>query len=137
MIEDHLVLLTDLKREHDVEAAKHRDEVPFRALFDSSDQGKLIHRYEMENERSLMRCFKELRELNKADDRLTQVFDIEYVMDKSGPPAPPRSTPPSARNEPTETGRNQVFNSLNPASDRPRVDVPINITLPNWANRKQ
>jgi hypothetical protein len=55
----------------------------------------------MDAERSLLRCFKEVRELNKADGVSTQV-----QQDKPFASQPPvaiavRSTPTPARNEPT------------------------------------
>jgi hypothetical protein len=76
-------------------------EIPLRAMFDASDDGKLLHRYEMDAERSLLRCFKEVRELNKADGVSTQVDQSKPFASKPPAPTPARTEPTPARNEPT------------------------------------
>jgi hypothetical protein len=76
-------------------------EIPARAMLDASDEGKLLHRYEMDAERSLLRCFKEVRELNKADGVSTQVHQDKPFATKPPVAIAVRSTPTPARNEPT------------------------------------
>jgi hypothetical protein len=85
-------------------------EIPLRAMFDASDEGKLLHRYEMDAERSLLRCFKEVRELNKTEGVSTQADQASAFATKPPVAAIARTEPTPARNEPTERA------STNPVS---------------------
>jgi len=65
------------------------DELQHRAGFDASDQGKLIHRYEIENERSLLRCLKEVRDLNIRGCRIAgrmRHWRVDSSVDETTPP---------------------------------------------------
>jgi len=136
-IDDKVAKLTALKLEHEAADARHAAEVPFRAIFDATDEGKLIHRYEMDAERSLLRCLKEVRDLNKVDAVVPQTLASASVTPIKAPSALPRSTTKPARNEPTARGRDEMFGGLISPLDRPEVDVPLNITPENWSKQQR
>ena len=87
-------------------------EETLRAGFDASDEGKLIHRYEIETERSLLRCLKEVRDLNTHDEKMAQAKTRSEV-EANRPSATPTANPiQPARNEPTDAGEDNPFQDL-------------------------
>jgi hypothetical protein len=103
--------LRDLKARLDAEDAAEDAELPYQAMFDATDEGKLIHRYEMDTERSFHRSLKELRDLAKARQQNTQPV-VSKVVAQIRPPAQAVATaPPTSRNEPTGRGPDDPFST--------------------------
>jgi hypothetical protein len=71
----------------------------------------LIHRYEMDTERSFHRSLKELRDLAKAREQNTQPI-VNKIVAQIRPPAQTVATaPPTSRNEPTGRGPDDPFST--------------------------
>jgi len=81
-----------------------RSEATYRARFDASDEGKLLHRYEQDHERGFFRALKELREVRKETGQSPQIVSMSGV--EQSEPAEPGATkaPHDLRNEPTGPG---------------------------------
>ena len=107
--------LRDLKARLEADDAAEDAELPYQAMFDATDEGKLIHRYEMDTERSFHRSLKELRDLAKARQQSAQPIATNAVA-QIWPPAQAVATSPStSRNEPTGRGPDDPFGtSLEP-----------------------
>ena len=134
VFDDHLAILTDLKRKLEAEAVKHHDDLETMAWFDASDEGKLMHRYEHETHRAVFRGVKEIQTLNRNESKSAQVVS-DYPFTSDDTPASPR--PQTPRNEATATGRTNPFP---PASDVSKGDftfMPVNITSDPGVKKKQ
>ena len=127
-LDDYVAMLSGLKAAHDASDAREEAEIPYRSLFDASDAGKLLHRYEMDTERSLLRCFKEVRELNRADGLSTQTVDKREITTIVPPHPPARREPPPARNEPTARPSGDLFEGVGTVPGASYAYVPVNIT---------
>ena len=117
--------ITAMKAEHDAHEHIIPKLVLQKATFDASDRGKLIHRYQLDHERALFRCLKELGELNKMQKIQPQDMTNQQVAESLLPrtlyPPPPRP----ARNEPTARRAHPMFDGLKvqPKSDSSYINV--------------
>jgi hypothetical protein len=124
-IDGKVAKLTALKLEHEAADARHAAEVPIAARVDLSDQGKLMHRYEQETHRAILRGVKEIQTMNRNEAKSTQVIGVKPLAKTVRPASTP--APPS-RNEPTAPRRPEPFPTPSDASTTDFAFVPINIT---------
>jgi hypothetical protein len=133
LIDDQIAELRALKTTLEANDALLLAEYAHEARFDASDEGKLIHRYEAETQRSLYRGLKEIQTLNKIDASQSQVVcEKEVAADPS--PAPRPASP--ARNEPIAVRRDDPFASVREVPRGDYAFVNANIT-PESSQKRQ
>jgi len=133
LIDDHIAELRALKATLEQEDSLLFVDYAHEARFDSSDEGKLIHRYEAETQRSLYRGLKEIQTLNKIDANKSQAVDKQEITANQSP-APRPASP--ARNEPIAGRRDDPFGSVREVPRGDYTFVNENIT-PESSSKRQ
>ena len=137
LIDDNTAELRVLQASLEAEDLAEVAEVPYRAMFDASDEGKLLHRYEMDSERSILRHLKEVRELNKHDTQLLQDVDPIAVTKSSLVDRSEAKALPSARNEPIEASLEARLDRVANAIRAESSYIPINMTKPRRSRHQR
>jgi hypothetical protein len=124
MVETEIATLRETKAKLEIDDAIVLAEHSYQVRFDASDEGKLIHRYEIDTQRTIFRCIKEIQILNKLEVTNSQVsLDKEFEAHR---PAPRTDSPP-ARNEAKPAAPDNIFTSLTDAPNRDSSFIPIHM----------
>ncbi len=122
--------LRDLKAAREAEVADSESSKLFQERFDASDRGKLIHRYEMEHERAMRGCLKELGALSKEDGQASQVTSGAMVAMMSAKSQPRKTEAPNSRNEATGLKGTALLEASLDAEKQPSSFVDVQVTDP-------
>jgi hypothetical protein len=124
MVETEIATLRETKAKLEIDDAIVLAEHSYQVRFDASDEGKLIHRYEIDTQRTIFRCIKEIQILNKLEVTNSQVsLDKEFEAHR---PAPRTDSPP-ARNEAKPPAPDNIFTGLTDAPNRDSSFIPIHM----------
>ena len=130
IMDQNIQELTALKAGLEIDEAIDEANLPTEAMFDASDEGKLLHRYEMDLERSYHRCLKEIRDLDAHDIKMAQVVCDKEIIEISGPVAKADVPGSSSRNRPNPTNRERALAAFNDTLIKKNECIPLNMTAP-------
>ena len=103
-----------------------RLQASYRARFDASDDGKLLHRYEEDLKRGMMRTFKELRDRAREAEKSTQVDRYERdttIAESASEPSPARPAQEArSRNKANSAGGIELPERPNPSKRAVEID---------------
>jgi hypothetical protein len=99
----------------DAEEREDVEQAGLRARVDTSDEGRLMHRYAVEHERGLLKLAEAVQKRSVAAGKLAQHPQIKLVTARMADGAPPVPGPVTARNEANPGGRMDPSRPSNPA----------------------
>jgi hypothetical protein len=117
----------ELEAQEAVEAA----EATFRARFDDSERGRILHRNERDLERSFARTLRELRDLSRWKLQMMEWEEVAATQTRL------HSTPPAAQNEATGRRPGDALKDWVPVEKKGYSEINVRITPPIDPKRKQ
>ena len=129
LVDSQIKELTTLKAQLEIDEAIDEASLPTEAMFDASDDGKLLHRYELENARTFSRLIKEINALDALEAKQSQDHSDNRVTSDNSSVNNTSAETTTDRNRPNPAPPDTIFLDLKESKGQPRTTENMNMTV--------